>query len=260
MRNDCLLLKDSSVFIRKWIDKQPNVKEESLTDWLLYDISDKIRRITYKSFTRNEEAKLTGADWEWWFLFEKCSYKFRVQAKKIKTSADNYSSIAYTNKYGLQIENLIKDSTDNNFIPIYAFYTNKIERVKCGRHILNEGVYICGAKGINNKFLKVGRQMVNYNKILEDSIPLSCMLCCPLTIKGEWGIGFIDFLKQYFKSEIDFSKSEKILGQYEGTPDYISQLVKTSNEEVPDWWEKEHVKYLRDINGILIFDNRKLDL
>ena len=79
-------------------------KKNLLLDWLLFNISSKINRITYKSFTRNEEAKITGADWEWWFLYRKFSYKFRVQAKKIKTKGDNYSSIVYSNKYGLQID------------------------------------------------------------------------------------------------------------------------------------------------------------
>ena len=119
MSNDCILLKESSVYIRNWIDKQSNVKEESLTDWLLFEVSNKIKRITYKAFSRNEEAKITGADWEWWFLFKSNSYKFRVQAKKIKTNGDNYSSIAFSNKYGFQINKLISDSIDNNSILIY---------------------------------------------------------------------------------------------------------------------------------------------
>jgi len=54
--------------------KQPEVKEESLTDWLLFDVSQKISRITYKSFPRHEEARRTGADWEWWFLFSSFSF------------------------------------------------------------------------------------------------------------------------------------------------------------------------------------------
>lgn len=259
MKDDCLQLKKSSMFIRKWIDDQNHVKEESLTDWLLFDISNKINRITYKAFTRNEEAKTTGADWEWWFLFRKYSYKFRVQAKKIKTSTDNYSSIAYTNKYGLQIEKLIKDSTIDNYIPIYAFYTNKVDRVKCGNNIIDEGVYIIGANGINNKFLKVGRRTVDYNDILEDAIPLSCMLCCPLSQGGNNDFEFIEFLTRYFEFELKQGDSENYLGQYKEIPNYIKPLIKTSNKITPDWWEKEYETYLKNINGIVIFDNRNPD-
>ena len=44
-----------------WLQKQPNVKEESLTDWILYTTSQRIDKFYYKAFTRNEEA-YNGAD------------------------------------------------------------------------------------------------------------------------------------------------------------------------------------------------------
>jgi len=259
MDNDCKLLKESSLYIRNWIDKQSCVKEESLTDWLLFDISNKIRRISYKSFSRNEEAKITGADWEWWFLFKKTSYRFRVQAKKIKINGDNYSSIAYSNKYGLQIEKLISDSIDNNSIPIYSFYTNKIDRVKCGMHILDEGVYITGANGLNEKFIKVGRRTVHYNDILEDSIPLSCMLCCPMARRNNNGQDFTKFISNYFSSELTNNDSDQFIGQYKEIPVYVRSLIEISNESKSDFWEKEFESYIKNINGIMIFDNRNID-
>lgn len=82
LKTDCENLKESSLYIKRWIDGQPEVKEESISDWLLFDMSQKIRRIVSKSFTRHEEAKLTGADWEWWILYSNVAYKFRVQAKR----------------------------------------------------------------------------------------------------------------------------------------------------------------------------------
>jgi hypothetical protein len=256
MQNDCKLLKESSLYVRDWIDKQSNVKEESLTDWLLFDISNKIKRISYKAFSRNEEAKITGADWEWWFLFKKNAYKFRVQAKKIKTIGDNYPSIAYSNKHVLQIDKLVSDSIDTNSIPIYSFYTNKIDRVKCQRHILDEGIYLTGANGINEKFIKVGRQMVQFNDILEDSIPLSCMLCCPMIHHNDNGGNFAGFISNYFSSEIKNSDSNQFIGQYKEIPVYVKSLIELSNESKSDFWEKEFESYIKNVNGIVIFDNR----
>ncbi len=52
-----------------WMQKQPNVKEESLTDWMLYNVSEKCKYFYYKTFSKNEEA-YNGADWEWWVLTE----------------------------------------------------------------------------------------------------------------------------------------------------------------------------------------------
>lgn len=259
MDNDCKLLKESSLYIRNWIDKQSSVKEESLTDWLLFDISNKIWRISYKAFSRNEEAKITGADWEWWFLFKKNSYKFRVQAKKIKTNGDNYSSIAYSNKHGLQIDKLISDSIDNNSIPLYSFYTNKIDRVKCGNNIIDEGVYITGANGLNEKFIKVGRQIIQYNDILEGSIPLSCMLCCPMARRSDSGRDFTEFISNYFSSELKNNDSNQFIGQYKEIPVYVRSLIKISNESKSDSWEKEFENYIKNVNGIMIFDNRNMD-
>jgi hypothetical protein len=258
MKQDCQILKSASIYVRKWIDKQPNVKEESITDWLLYDISDKTNRIIYKDFTRNEEAKITGADWEWWFLYPNISYKLRVQAKKVKTSGDNYSSIAYANKHGLQIDKLIEDATKKNFLPMYAFYTSKVDKVKCQANILDEGVYLTGANGINNKFIKVGKQVVEYNDILEETVPLSCILCCDL-IRSNNGNGFSKFLSTYFNTELgdDSFKEGESLGKYESIPSYVSSLIKSQNENLPDWWEQEFGHMIEDVNGILIFDNRE---
>ncbi len=63
---------------------QPHVKEESITDWLLYDISKNNSNIYYHAFTRNEES-LNGTDWEWWILtndiYSNIAYRFLIQAK-----------------------------------------------------------------------------------------------------------------------------------------------------------------------------------
>ncbi len=72
--------------VYNWLSNQPNVKEESITDWLLYSSSKRCPKIIYKAFTRNEESN-NGADWECWIIrgnnhyFK--AYRFLVQAKKI---------------------------------------------------------------------------------------------------------------------------------------------------------------------------------
>ena len=56
-----------SEYIYNWINRQNHVKEESLTDWLLYEISQQCDFIYYQAFSRHEEAQ-NGSDWEWWIL------------------------------------------------------------------------------------------------------------------------------------------------------------------------------------------------
>lgn len=141
-------LRNSSLYVRKWLIRQPSVKEESITDWLLFDISERIKGIYYRAFTRHEEAGKTGADWEWWFVFRDFAMKLRIQAKKLILKQDNDPSLAHTNRHGLQIEKLLKDSINENFIPLYAFYTSHADVTMCGKKILDEGVYLAGGKQI----------------------------------------------------------------------------------------------------------------
>lgn len=54
-----------SEYIYSWIKRQPKVKEETLTDWLLDRISTGCSRIVYQTFSRWEESQ-NGIDWEWW--------------------------------------------------------------------------------------------------------------------------------------------------------------------------------------------------
>lgn len=92
-----------------------------MTDRFLFDISEKLPIVKYKQFTRMEEERKTGADWEWWFLFPNDkAFCARVQAKKLKTDKDNYAGIDYTTNGMLQIERLIEDSNkeDYAFLPI----------------------------------------------------------------------------------------------------------------------------------------------
>mgnify|MGYP000976279623 CR=1 FL=1 len=106
-----LLFHNTSEYIYKWLQQQPFVKEESLTDWLLYNISQKTDKVYYKTFTHHEEA-LNGTDWEWWIITNEYSkmqaYRFLVQAKKLKSKDDNYPLLSYGNRNGLQIDLLIK--------------------------------------------------------------------------------------------------------------------------------------------------------
>lgn len=255
MNSDCKKLTASSRYVNQWQLKQPSVKEESLTDWLLCDISEKIDGISYRQFTRTEEARQTGADWEWWFVFTDFSFRLRVQAKKISTSKDNYAAIAYTNKYGLQIEKLVADSALKNFIPFYAFYTSDDEQTMCGRRgtANGEGVFMSGAKRIYQDFILGSKNNVSVNDVLKKTVPLSCFICCPETHASD----FASFLGKYFTHEKESDNSNiQVLGRYEKLPHHIESFIKLSKEELPEWFEKEFRSELEGINAIFTYDLR----
>lgn len=48
----CKELQLLSTDIFDWIEAQPEVKEESITDWLLYELTKRCKNVIYKSFSR----------------------------------------------------------------------------------------------------------------------------------------------------------------------------------------------------------------
>ena len=170
--NDYKHLYRSSQFIGHWIHRQPYVREESLTDWLLFDMSENIKGAYYISFPRQEEANRTRADWEWWFLFSGYCFAARMQAKKLYPAYDNYPGIAQTNMYGLQIEKLLHEAAQDNFMPFYAFYTDYSTQVMCPNQRNDEGVFIAGGQKICGTFMSVPRVKVTAADVLRQN--LSC--------------------------------------------------------------------------------------
>ncbi|MCX7049628.1 MAG: hypothetical protein NTX50_29600 [Candidatus Sumerlaeota bacterium] len=269
---DCENLHASSQYVRNWIRKQSEVKEESLTDWLLFDVSQKISKITYKAFSRHEEARKTGADWEWWFLFPSFAFKMRIQAKKLSSSEDNYPAIAYTNTYGLQIEKLLKDAAREDFMPLYAFYTSEQADVMCQMQRNDEGVFMAGGQRIHDAVIAVPRQPVTARDLLKHTIALSCFLCCPLASGKNRGRapsgnddedGWVEFIKHYYKSELKPTKSEvdtqgeHIPGMHEQIPSYIQSFITAGEKGVPDGWEREYHHSLENVNALLVYDARQ---
>lgn len=125
-----MMFHDCSEHIYNWIRDQNHVKEESLTDWLLYEISQQCPLVYYKAFSRHEEAQ-NGSDWEWWVLTSDSNnlnkfnaYRFVVQAKKLlSNNQDNYRIINYTNHYGTQIDLLLDFAKNRNALPLYMYYS-----------------------------------------------------------------------------------------------------------------------------------------
>ncbi len=266
MHKEHKIFKEASLYIQNWLEHQPGVKEESITDWLLFDISKQIKSVHYKSFSRHEEARKTGADWEWWLVFKDFSLRLRIQAKKIKISSDNYSAIAYTNRHGLQIEKLLLDSVKDNFIPLYAFYTPKASTTMCGANILDEGVYLAGGKTIFESFVLKGKKTVSDNDILKLSNPLSCLLGCHKSFFN--GGRLTDYFKSYYAKDVSPDNSEKInsnqhpnemLGFHKKMPNHISSFIKHSIEGLPDRWEKEFGYQLEGINSLMVYDLRNIE-
>jgi hypothetical protein len=177
----CREVFDISCRVSRWLFRQPGVGEESLTDWLLYEIANRLPFVYYLKFTRRQEARESGADWEWWFIGRKVSLGLRIQAKKLAVKPDYYPVLAYTNAHGLQIERLIESANASNLLPFFALYhgTNKPPSIRCKDYIdagLWEGVFLASATELYERFI-MHRVKVERTDLLEMSDALSGMFC-----------------------------------------------------------------------------------
>lgn len=254
----CEIFKECSSYVNNWMIKQPEVGEETITDWLLFNLSEKIPFLKYKQFSRIEEGRKTGADWEWWFVFSKDkSFAARVQAKKLKKGKDNYSGIAYTNTHGLQIERLIADAQKDGFASFYALYSTEDPKHTMCREEGIHGVFWGEANKLKEEILLKPRKKISEAEILQHTNPIACLFCCPLTFNSSEG--FKQYLEHYFntfksQSESANDDTEKEIG-FQKTPNYILDIL--SKEDLPDWWEKEYQYRLGKTKAILVIDLRK---
>jgi hypothetical protein len=245
----------SSAYIHKWLKSQQGVKEESLTDWLLYDIDLRRSDVIYRIFSRREEARETGADWEWWLVFSDGAVRLRVQAKKLRAAHDNYPGLAHANKYGPQIDKLIADAAVVNAFPIYVFYSPNPSSSKCslGGHLAC-GVHVAGAATVKQNLLSKKRHVSEADAIAL-STPLQCLVCCPLTRTMTSISGILNYMHRYLIVDKNGVAIRSMPGHYDSLPHFISSLL-DQDGYVPDWWESEFHREIADVNAIFITDMR----
>jgi hypothetical protein len=254
----CDVLRQSSIYIFNWMNKQSKVKEESLTDWLLFDLSERSKRIHYILFNRHEEGRVTGADWEWWFVSNNSSLRIRVQAKIAVERKDLYPELLRQNQHGFQIDKLLIDAQIQNAIPMYAFFSPVHAENICDLNLLQpEGVYLASANRINSEFILPGKKKILAKDILAISNPLSCISCCPLS-KNKIYTNKIDqveipihYFQQYYPEE--FGSENEQQGVHETIPRYVRALLSSNlntNSELRDF------DIPSEISSLLVFDIR----
>ncbi len=265
MADSCVEITSISEAVFLWLKNQLNVGEESITDWSLYEISQRIKNSGYVKFNRHEEARKTGADWEWWFIGNRRSLRLRIQAKKLQNKADVYPALAYTNKYGLQIEKLLNNAAAVNAIPLYAFYLapDSNPTVLCrgkANSGKNDGIFISEAKLLFGKYIAKGRATVSALDLLKSCNPLSCLFCCPQAQGDDKVTSIRNYIKSYFSSDTQgqISRDNDIEGLHENKelPNYVSYLLQHMREPVQEWWDQEFQRWIVDFDAVQVIDLR----
>jgi hypothetical protein len=105
--------------------------EETITETNLLEIRRRHpHKVTLLTFTKLQESKNTGADWEWHLIGKAFTLKMRVQAKRIY-KAGGIGNLQQMGKGAAkpQIDLLIEDAKANNLFPAYCFYCAEPQRI-----------------------------------------------------------------------------------------------------------------------------------
>lgn len=112
----------------------PDVKvsygEETITETNLLEIRRRHpQQVTLLTFSKSQESKNTGADWEWHIIGRAYTLKMRVQAKRIH-KAGGIGKLKQMGKGAAkpQIDLLVEDAKANNLFPAYCFYCAEPQR------------------------------------------------------------------------------------------------------------------------------------
>jgi hypothetical protein len=275
-----------SDFLKQWMDEQPHVKEESLTDWMLYQVSLQKNNIKYHATNRHEEAK-SGEDWVWWLLMPNSAYCFSVQAKKLKgNNKDNWAAINYCNDNGAQIDLLLDKAVREGTYPLYLLYSitnpnTKNQLVSFHDPNLQKMIEWCKTCE-NGSFISPAfmvADLINNNKRfhLDDEKLLDISICLSsldwlenhFTERISEGLQMIEKLLNLLEQE--YAKSKTIVKKYQNNksfkyfyqesnqgqiiPGYLQKIISYGN--IPKWFSEDPPRDLPSVDGIGIIDLRE---
>lgn len=288
-----MLFHDLSRDLLNWILNQPNVKEESLTDRLLYEVSKGTDRFIYKTFTRNEES-LNGTDWEWWVLTAEPifkAYRFLVQAKKLKADGkDKYAQMCYSNRNGMQIDLLINSAMERCAMPLYMFYSSEniptaesfnhckdIQKILDWCKDCKNGAFLSSACFIKDRVFNEPRRFISSAFLLSHSIKISLLDLLVNSIDNYNHRATMDdktpyeYMTEihelcwkhlrdsdaYLDSDVRHECKSSIGFDYEHheIPNYLRALIR-QEQGMEHWFESEFSNQFYGLSGVAVLDLR----
>jgi hypothetical protein len=163
-----------------------SISEESITDFLLLDLKKALpNNIFVRKFSKLQEGKSTGADWEWWFVGGGRGFGMRVQAKRLSTATQKYEDLGrLAGKSGkLQVDLLIKDAQKANLYPAYCFYNfwdsaKPLPAWNCRSFVANWRMFGCALADAGAIKLLISKGLNDLQSVAEHCLPWSCLVCC----------------------------------------------------------------------------------
>ncbi|MFO1493171.1 MAG: DUF6615 family protein [Lysobacterales bacterium] len=175
--------------VRNFILNVGDIKEESITDFLVWKWRELDKRFNYlsvRTFNHDEESARTGADFDFdlelWLVGRRTHVALAVQAKKFVRQHDSYvRKLRYPNGTKQQMDTLIRYAASNNRLPYYFFYalSGPAMTSRCAASSLDGAVFVAEA-GVMEEFADGKRGgRVSRDALLAECSPFHCLFCCP---------------------------------------------------------------------------------
>lgn len=257
--NLCEANKAVSLEVKNFMLNVPDIKEESITDYLVWkwrELDARFKYINISTFTRQDENTTTGADFELelWLVGRKFHFPLVFQAKKFVKPNDSYvTKLNYPAGTQGQLTTLLAYAKAQKKLPFYALYSipdsNTLAMCRAG-DVSDTAIFMADAHTI--KAFADGKhgKRVSKNKLLKTANPFHCMFCCPLTQSGDYFLNYFSALTEGAEAH----DNEKL-------PNYVSMIL---SGRVLELSEKETLSVinqseLRVFRAVGVYDMRDLE-
>lgn len=262
------------------------MSEETVTETLLLDLRLALgAHLEVEPFTKYQESRRTGADWEWWFSdgFAQRMFGMRVQAKKLKVkSGKPYYDFAYKPKLSSirQVDRFITAADRDGIPAIYAMYNgpeldlNSFSWICCHESPSKDvfGVSLLSAESAR-RFADLGN--TSPAQVGGLSRPWSCMALCPTKLRIDeaipfWPQGGPDSLSLYAADLVTELLAQEAEPRRESTrqqalraargfrawneaPDYVRELVGRAGTPSEERIDLVPPRLPRGVGGVAVF-------
>ncbi|MEY4978156.1 MAG: hypothetical protein RLZZ352_426 [Pseudomonadota bacterium] len=209
--------------VRRFIENVGDIKEESITDFLVWkwrELDKRFKYIRLHPFNHEEESSRTGADFdiELWLVGRSHHVALAVQAKKFLKRTDSYvARLRYPRGTKSQMNKLLSYASKSNRIPLYFIYStpSATAQTMCPGKAGSPGAVFMGHARRFEEYAdgKHGR-WITRDQLLRITNPFHCMFCCPFAQHGD-----------YFDHYFGVLSEERQRYNNESLPNYVRQLL-----------------------------------
>lgn len=258
--------------------------EETITETLLLDMRLELgRRLAVTPYTKYQESRVTGADWEWWFCdgIGRRMFGMRVQAKKLKlVNGVPAYDFAYRPKKRKerQVDRLLADASAAGLPAIYALYNGPELNLSLFTWACCTEEPSASVFGVSMISAAGARQLADSGRTtLADagglSLPWSCCALCPMRLRRTawdlWpgGAGdavtlfaadlVTDLLARDGTRPVRVRELEAAAGfrTWDEAPIYVRQMIEDSRLDIPDGALRDEllIEVPAGVGGVTVF-------